>query len=168
MKPGATTRPVASISVRPRRGSVEIAAIVLPVMPTLRTASRPDAGSSTRPLRRTMSYGGAAACAASSAEHTHTSTRIAVTSRLLLVVGLGGLLFPARAAQDVAQAVVAFVAGEFVDRAAGPDHRIRRGPRPRPRRGILDREAVLDRVRVEARDAFHEMEIRAGAPEVRF
>jgi hypothetical protein len=38
------------------QGRVEIAAIFLPLMPTLRTASRPDSGSITRPPCKVMSY----------------------------------------------------------------------------------------------------------------
>src|SRR5262252_1702521 len=91
-----------------------------------------------------------------------------VTLRLLLRVGrLGGFLFPARAAQDVAQPIVAFVTGELVDRSVGPNHRVGHGPGPRPRRRIVYREAVLEGVGIEAREAFDEMEVRAGAAEAR-
>src|SRR5262245_31493057 len=86
MNPGAITRPVASTSTRPRSGFADTAAIFRPVIPTSRTASRPDAGSRTRPPCSTTSYAGAAACAASTAEHSHDSTRIAITLRLLLGV----------------------------------------------------------------------------------
>src|SRR5262249_2446077 len=89
----------------------------LPVIPTLRTASRPDAGSRTRPFRRTTSNVGAAACAARSAEHSHATSRIAITLLFLRRRGGlgGGLLFPARAAENVAQTGVAFVARVFAD-----------------------------------------------------
>src|SRR5262245_46874768 len=112
MKPGAITGALASISVRPRRGSGETAAIFRPAIATVRTASRPDAGSRTRPLRRTMSYSGAAGCAARSAAPSQASRRVGVTLRLLLRLGRfgGDLLLVSRAAQDVAQAVVPFVA----------------------------------------------------------
>src|ERR1700741_3284377 len=56
MNPGAITRPAASISTLPCNERAEIAAILLPLMATLRTASSPDSGSITRPCWRTMSY----------------------------------------------------------------------------------------------------------------
>src|ERR1035438_2649998 len=56
MKPGATTRPVASIVARPSSGAAETAWILPAEMPRWRTASRPLSGSMTRPLRMTRSY----------------------------------------------------------------------------------------------------------------
>src|SRR5258708_3965902 len=56
MNPGATTRPLASITSRPRNGAVEMAAIRFPVTPTLRMASRFVSGSITRPPDSTRSY----------------------------------------------------------------------------------------------------------------
>src|SRR5262249_39590317 len=156
------TRPVASISMRPFSGSVETAAIFFPVMATVRIASRPDAGSTTRPPRRTTSYDGAASCAASSAEPSHAPARIAVTLLLLLCLNSvgGGFFFPARAAQNVAQAVVAFVTRVFVHRPVASGHRERNRPRPRPGRRILDGEPVLERVGVDAGEALDQMQIR--------
>src|SRR4030095_13358056 len=55
MKPGETTRPRASITVRPRRLSVVIALMVPLDMPRLRIASVRDSGSITLPLRMTRS-----------------------------------------------------------------------------------------------------------------
>src|SRR5579862_2757935 len=56
MNPGATTIPFASIVVVPVSGDSDTMLILPPRMPTLRTASRPDSGSITRPLEITTSY----------------------------------------------------------------------------------------------------------------
>src|SRR5262249_20642007 len=55
MKPGATTRPRTSSTRLPLSGFSDTAAILPSLMPTWRTASRPDSGSMTRPLARTRS-----------------------------------------------------------------------------------------------------------------
>src|SRR6185503_17826126 len=56
IKPGVTTRPLASITLRPSR-ALEVIALITPAeMPTLRTASSRVSGSITRPLRITTSY----------------------------------------------------------------------------------------------------------------
>src|SRR4030095_5742682 len=56
MKPGVTTNPLASTTVRPSN-PLEVIALTTPAeMPTLRTASSRDSGSITRPLRITTSY----------------------------------------------------------------------------------------------------------------
>src|SRR5260370_38481379 len=55
MKLADPTKPRTSTSVFPGRGAVEMDAMRFPLMPMLRTASRPDSGSITRPLERTMS-----------------------------------------------------------------------------------------------------------------
>src|ERR1700686_4758789 len=55
MKPGETTKPLASMVELPCRGDWEMAAILPARMPMLRTESRPDSGSMTRPLRITVS-----------------------------------------------------------------------------------------------------------------
>src|SRR5438094_111626 len=47
MKPGATTRPLASIVCLPCNAALLIARILPPLIPTLRTASSPDSGSIT-------------------------------------------------------------------------------------------------------------------------
>ena len=65
------------------------------------------------------------------------------------------------------QAVVPLVAGVLVDRPVGLRHRIRHGPRPRPRRRIVDREAIVERVGVDAREALDEVQILARSAEVR-
>ena len=49
-KPGATTRPAASIRSDPSSRSGLIERIVVPSIPTSATASNPEAGSITRPL----------------------------------------------------------------------------------------------------------------------
>src|SRR5438094_111623 len=50
MKPGATTRPLASIVCLPCNAALLIARILPPLIPTLRTASSPDSGSITLPF----------------------------------------------------------------------------------------------------------------------
>jgi hypothetical protein len=57
MKPGETTRPVASIVRRPLRESPVIATILPLVMPTFNTESSLRSGSITLPRVMTMSYG---------------------------------------------------------------------------------------------------------------
>ncbi len=49
MKPGATTRSVASMDALPVRGSVLMAVMRAPSMPTLAIWSKPVSGSMTRP-----------------------------------------------------------------------------------------------------------------------
>src|SRR5258708_510050 len=56
MKPGATTKPFTSTTVRPFKGDALMAAMRPPPIPTFRTASSPDSGSMTRPFARTTSY----------------------------------------------------------------------------------------------------------------
>src|SRR6267378_3704628 len=56
MKPGATTRPLTFSTSLPCNGAADTAAIFAPRMPTFRTASKPDAGSITRPPASTTSY----------------------------------------------------------------------------------------------------------------
>src|SRR5258708_28520820 len=56
MKPGATTRPFTFTTTLPCNGAADTAAIFAPRMPTFRTASKPDAGSITRPPASTTSY----------------------------------------------------------------------------------------------------------------
>src|SRR3954469_16761071 len=63
-------------------------------------------------------------------------------------------LFISRDAQHVAEAVVALVAGVFVDRAAGPGPCHHRRPLARPHRRIVDRELVRDRVWTRSREPF--------------
>ena len=59
IKPGATTRFRASISVAPRKPSEEMRTILSPRMPTLATSSNPVCGSMTRPPEMTTSYAAA-------------------------------------------------------------------------------------------------------------
>src|SRR5437016_10124601 len=56
MKPGATTRPLASIVCLPCNAALLIARILPPLIPTLRTASSPDSGSITLPFVIATSY----------------------------------------------------------------------------------------------------------------
>ena len=56
MKPGATTRPLASSVVEPTRGSRLMRLTVSPSIPTWATASKPVSGSMTRPPATTTSW----------------------------------------------------------------------------------------------------------------
>src|SRR5258708_12515113 len=94
-----------------------------------------------------------------------SSARLAGTLRLLLRRFRDGLLLVSRAREDVAEAVIAFVARELVDRSLGLHDRIGDGPRSRPGRRIIQREAVLDRLGVDARQPLSYMKVRAGTPD---
>src|SRR4051794_18813863 len=69
------------------------------------------------------------------------------------------LLLRAGAAQHTGHRVVAFVACVLVDLVVRARHRNGCGPRPRPRRRIVDRELVGESVRVGARETLREMEV---------
>ncbi len=68
----------------------------------------------------------------------------------------GFLLADARAGEDVRHAVVAFRAGVLVEQAVERRQRIDAAPRLGPRVGVDDRERVLERVLVDARDALRD------------
>src|SRR5260221_212895 len=55
-------------------------------------------------------------------------------------------------------ALVAFVAGILEHGPVDLRHRHHRSPRPRPRRGILDGELIVDRAVAHAREALHEVQ----------
>ena len=55
MKPGETTSPPASMVVLPARGEVAMAVMVVPSIPMLAVASKPESGSMTRPPLITVS-----------------------------------------------------------------------------------------------------------------
>src|SRR5206468_839171 len=64
------------------------------------------------------------------------------------------LLEKARAAQNVAQRVVIFMTRVFVQVVVGRDPRILSGPRPGPRRRIVDGESIEQAIGIEPRDLF--------------
>src|SRR4030095_1437228 len=72
------------------------------------------------------------------------------------------LLFGSRTREDVRQAVVAFVTRVLEERPNGfrPGHFGR--PWPRPRRRIVDRELISDRVLVHAREALDQVQVLTG------
>src|SRR5260370_40095113 len=94
---------------------------------------------------------------------------MAVTSLLLFSLrALGRFLFPPCAGENALQAVVRLVTRELVDPFLGLHDRIRHGPRPRPRRRILQGKAVFEGIGVEARETLDQMQIRARPAEGRF
>src|SRR6185436_21117654 len=72
----------------------------------------------------------------------------------------------ARAAQHAAKRVVALVACVFVDRFVRSDPRILSGPAPIPGRGMLEGEAIEQRLVVDAREAFDDVEVLARSAEL--
>src|SRR5438552_17707687 len=74
-------------------------------------------------------------------------------------------LLGARAGEDVEHAVVALVAGVFVDAVGGLPHREFHGPRTRPRVRIVDRELVEQRIPIHPAEALDESKLLACAPE---
>src|SRR6185295_4672861 len=79
-------------------------------------------------------------------------------------LGVLGLTQP-RAAEDVAQRVVAFVARVLVEMILGDRPGIFAGPRLIPGLRILDCEPVLQRVRARARETLRDLEVLGRAAE---
>ena len=75
---------------------------------------------------------------------------------MLLLTGFALLFCDPAAAHDVLQPVVAFVAGELVDLPVVLVHREASGEWPRERRRVVDREFVLQCLRVDAGEALDE------------
>src|SRR6266536_1251779 len=69
--------------------------------------------------------------------------------------------FGARGAEDESEAVVPFSAGVLVDRPFELPHQDLARPRTDPRRRIVDREPIADRVGVRARKAFDDVQASA-------
>src|SRR5262245_41629924 len=90
---------------------------------------------------------------------TFTSAKDA-SPLLLLLRGVLGFLEP-RASEHIRHRVVAFVTGVLVQLLLACLPRILAGPRPIPRRRILDGEAIEERVRVDALDAFDDVQLIA-------
>src|SRR5437660_12378377 len=87
MKPGATTRPLASIVCLPCNAALLIARILPPLIPTLRTASILDSGSITLPFVIATSYD--TSCAQSDLAPLNAQTRAAtpkLASSILFVL----------------------------------------------------------------------------------
>ena len=74
------------------------------------------------------------------------------------------LLLRARAGEDSGQRVVAFVARVLVDLLVGRVHRDFAAERLRERVRILDREAIQDLVRTDAREALGHLQVLAAEP----
>src|SRR5437868_3985779 len=89
MKPGATTRPLASMVVLPESAFSEITTIFPARSPMLRFASRLDSGSITRPLIMTTSYesGVAAAFHAAVTIVVEAQNKTAQATRTDLAIG---------------------------------------------------------------------------------
>src|SRR5262249_55628885 len=84
--------------------------------------------------------------------------------RLLLRRFLGGLFFlGARAGEDARHRVIAFVARVLEDRPLDLFHRQRSRPRSGERLRIVDRELVVDRIRVDPAEALDHLQGLAGA-----
>src|ERR1700719_4283393 len=61
--------------------------------------------------------------------------------------------------QYAAKRIVAFVTGIFVNRFGGRRPSVLAGPRPVPRVRVLHREAVQQRIVVDAREALYDVEV---------
>ena len=80
--------------------------------------------------------------------------------RHILTDTCGFLVFIARDFEDISEAHIRLVAGVLVDRPFTRAHRQGRGPRPRPRAWILDRDLHTDRLVVETRVALGQVHRR--------
>src|ERR1700674_4786309 len=79
----------------------------------------------------------------------------------------GGSLFcSARTSESIRHRVITFVARVLKDRLLTDNHGKLPAPRPRKRRGIVDRKLIQDRVEVHASQAFRQMQAFIGSIEV--
>src|SRR5262245_13065781 len=90
----------------------------------------------------------------------------AISHLLWLPPGLF-FLFETRTAEDVAQRVVALMAGVFVHLVRRRRPRILCRPRTRPRLRILDGELIAQRPGVEPRETLGDLQVFRRSPEAR-